>query len=440
MQQTKDTPTFNMKAVVQETGLKPDTLRAWERRYDLPQPDRTKGRHRLYSRRDIDTLKWLIARQDEGMSISHAVELWNRFLAEGKDPLQERTAQTVSGTSAVSQPPIATGTTMAQLRQSWVEACLAFDEQNAEAVLNQAFALYSPENVGFELLQKGLSEIGQGWYQGNVTVQQEHFTSALALRRLETLVTAAPRPTRSERILIGCPPHEEHTFSPLFLTLLLRRRGWDVVYLGANVPIDRLASTVDATRPNLAIFPAQQLHSAAALPEISDLLATQDIAVAFGGRVFAKLPTLKDRITGHYLGDDFDTAVQVVERALFSGQQPLKRQNPPQDYVEALVHFQQEQAVIELTTWKILKDDGIPYAHVVNANLHLARNIIAALKLGDMQFLGSEITWIQGLMNNRGLDADYLPAYLNAYLNAVKEHLSSQAGPILDWLSQFQTD
>lgn len=60
------TPTFNLKAVVQETGIKPDTLRAWERRYGLPEPDRSTGGHRLYSQRNIDTLRWLIARQEEG--------------------------------------------------------------------------------------------------------------------------------------------------------------------------------------------------------------------------------------------------------------------------------------------------------------------------------------------------------------------------------------
>ncbi len=67
-------PTFNLKAVVRETGLKPDTLRAWERRYGLPEPDRTEGGHRLYSQEDIEILKWLIGRQDEGMSISRAVD------------------------------------------------------------------------------------------------------------------------------------------------------------------------------------------------------------------------------------------------------------------------------------------------------------------------------------------------------------------------------
>ena len=81
-------PAYNLKVVVQETGLKPDTLRAWERRYGLPQPERTAGGHRLYSQRDIDTLKWLVARQEEGMSISRAVELWARLTEEGQDPLR----------------------------------------------------------------------------------------------------------------------------------------------------------------------------------------------------------------------------------------------------------------------------------------------------------------------------------------------------------------
>ena len=76
-------PRFNLKAVVQQTGLKPDTLRAWERRYGLPTPERSSGGHRLYSRRDIDTIKWLIARQQEGLSIKRAVEQWRQIEADG---------------------------------------------------------------------------------------------------------------------------------------------------------------------------------------------------------------------------------------------------------------------------------------------------------------------------------------------------------------------
>ncbi|HXV97888.1 MAG TPA: MerR family transcriptional regulator, partial [Anaerolineae bacterium] len=70
------TPIFNLQLVVHQTGLTPDTLRAWEKRYNFPQPDRTSGGHRLYSEYDIETLKWLLARKEEGMSIGRAVALW----------------------------------------------------------------------------------------------------------------------------------------------------------------------------------------------------------------------------------------------------------------------------------------------------------------------------------------------------------------------------
>jgi DNA-binding transcriptional MerR regulator len=51
-------PIYNLKAVVAETGITADALRAWERRYSLPQPGRTEAGHRIYSRRDIDVIKW----------------------------------------------------------------------------------------------------------------------------------------------------------------------------------------------------------------------------------------------------------------------------------------------------------------------------------------------------------------------------------------------
>ena len=61
---------------MRETGIKADTLRAWERRYGLPVPERSPGGHRLYSQYDIETIKWLQARQEEGLRINRAVDLW----------------------------------------------------------------------------------------------------------------------------------------------------------------------------------------------------------------------------------------------------------------------------------------------------------------------------------------------------------------------------
>src|SRR5512145_744383 len=80
-------PSYNLQAVLKETGLKADVLRAWERRYELPKPQRTPGGHRLYSEYDIETIKWLRARREEGLSISRAVELWKEIVHAGSDPI-----------------------------------------------------------------------------------------------------------------------------------------------------------------------------------------------------------------------------------------------------------------------------------------------------------------------------------------------------------------
>src|SRR5512135_1036605 len=131
------TPAFNLKVVLKETGLGADTLRAWERRYGLPVPNRSAGGHRLYSQRDIETIKWLMKRQEEGLSISRAVDLWNEQLTSGTDPL--------AGSTQVSLVPIADApihykpeTTLDAIREEWIQACMEFSETAAEQTLNQA--------------------------------------------------------------------------------------------------------------------------------------------------------------------------------------------------------------------------------------------------------------------------------------------------------------
>lgn len=429
MSATDQIPTFNLKAVLRETGLKADTLRAWERRYGLPQPQRSAGGHRLYSQRDIEITKWLIARQGQGMRISQAVDLWRSLEAAGRDLLQEAEFPVPEALSE--------GDTIAGLRQAWVSACLAYDERGAEQALAQAFALYPVEVVCLELLQKGLAEMGEGWYRGEITVQQEHFASELAMRRLEALLAATPPPTRLDRILVGCPPEEEHTFGPLLLTLLLRRRGWDVLYLGASVPVARLETTITQTEPQLAILPAQQLHTAATLLEMARLLQQYHTMLAFGGLVFNLLPALRSRIPGYFLGESLDLAPRMVEQVLLSPPPPPPVQAASGAYQQALAHYRQQQALIEAQVWQTMGPVGIGRGHLAIANVHLARNIAAALALGDMGFLGSDIKWVEGLLCNYRLPGDLLHRYLSAYYQAAKTHLTERGAPVVTWLAQL---
>jgi methanogenic corrinoid protein MtbC1 len=326
------------------------------------------------------------------------------------------------------------------MRRAWISACLAFDERSAENILAQASALYPVETVCFELLQKGLHQMGEGWYEGDITVQQEHFASALATRRLDALIAATPPPTRAGRILVGCPPEEEHTFSPLLISLLLRRYGWDVLYLGADVPLTRLEFTIVTARPQLVILPAQQLQSAATLLEMARLLQQERVPLAFGGRIFNQLPQLSVRIPGHFLGERLDLTPQIVEQLLTSprlSSSPVVITEPDEVDRQALDHYREHQSLIEAHVWQLLKTEDIPHSHLANANLEFARNIIAALKLGDLEFLGTNILWVEGLFINHKLPIEQFYRYLNAYSEAVQAHLDERGQIIRDWLAQL---
>jgi DNA-binding transcriptional MerR regulator len=436
MQQTRQTPTFNMKAVVRETGIRPDTLRAWERRYDLPAPQRTEGGHRIYSQRDVDTLKWLMARQEEGLSISHAVELFKRLEAEGQDPLVA-SGYGRPADAGDTQAILAAGDSIQEMREAWLAACRAFDEPAADRVLAEAFALFPAEHVCIELLQKGLATLGRGWYEGQITVQQEHFATALAMRRLDALLAVTPVATRPGKVILGCPPEEEHTFGLMLLAVLLRRRGIDVVYLGANVPTDQLASALKSVRPRLAVFLAEQLISAAELRGVGSYLAGKRLPMAYGGRIFVNRPSLQKRIQGHYLGDELLGATSEAERLVGRSEMPASAEALSEEYRAALSHFTARKAALESAIAMSLAVGGNSPGQFAAAGNFLTRNVMAALKLGDMDLVAEEIEWIGGLLGERDIEPGLLQVYLTAYRRALVDTLDQRGQVIVDWFESL---
>ena len=427
---------YNLKAVLHETGIKPDVLRAWERRYGLPMPQRTAGGHRLYSTHDIEIIKWLMARQSEGLSISHAVELWKEKAVNGKNP----PAFTYLGESAISvrsQQPVDPMSInklagMDELRSQWISACEHFNESLSDQVINQAFALYPVEQVCISLLQRGLSEIGSMWYEGYASIQQEHFASVLALRRLDALLMATPAPTRAENIIVGCPAHEWHTFTPLLMALLIRRRGYKVIYLGANVPASYFVETIDSVKASLVVLAAQQLQTAATLQQSAALISAYGCKMAFGGRVFALHPDLVTSIPGFYLGNQMDGAVEIVENIILAALTAHPVSPPAEAYVVALKVFIAQRALVEATL-----NQRLGMRSSQDAQKYLGDNIEAALELGNMVYLDTEIKWLKVLLDGQKLPSNRLDDYLGNYAQVIEQVLSDQARPISEWFERY---
>jgi MerR family transcriptional regulator, light-induced transcriptional regulator len=422
-------PTYNLRAVTKETGLSPETLRAWERRYGVVKPQRTPGGHRLYSKRDIRLLKWLVERQDEGLSISRAVELWRNLEESGQDPLAAAQAKVLSSIEVSN---------LEELRRSWISACKEFNEKAAEQVVSQAFAVAIPETVVIEILQKGVAEIGQQWYEGQATVQQEHFASSLATRRLHSLVAAAPPASRAGRILSACPPGEDHEFALLLSTFLLKRQGWDVIYLGANVPLAKMEATLHATAPNLVVSLAQTLPAAASLRNMALLLESLRTPLAFGGAIFNQLPELIAKIPGHYLGNEISNVPRKIDQIGRAPDTEISYEQITQPFQRALENYSEKQPLIEAFVSVSMSQYNLPNGTMEQAKRVFHDHLIAALALGDTKTLDTSIRWVEGLLQNYGMPMEALTHYLETYQKAIQEHLGKQGAIISEALLRYQ--
>lgn len=429
----KNTPTFNLKAVIQMTGLSADTLRAWERRYHLPEPERTPGGQRIYSQRDISILQWLMIKQSEGLSISNAVGLWNDLFNNGNDPLEEDRPSMANQIVNFSNGEM--GTSLDSLRGQWKQACLDFNESLANQVSNTAFAIASPELVCNEIFMKGLSELGEGWYQGEVTVEQEHFASGLVLRRLGSLISSTPPSNRNETILICCTTGERHSLPTTYLTFLLRRRGYKVIELGADVPHSHLQETVQKIHPQLVILSAQQLVNAVELKRTAQTLANT-VPVGYGGRIFKTSPSLIKGIPAFFLGDMLEEAPGIIKDIINKkpGSMMDELENPYQNLHEL---FEQKlQSIFSLIS--ILNSTWDPSDGNLSSATHFINNAVsAALYFGDLDLLLPELRWLEGFLINRHYRRDQIVDLWHRYTESIHKVLGQEAAPLINWFDLY---
>ncbi len=298
-----DVPVYTIKTVVQETGIPPATLRAWERRYGVFSPGRSDGGYRLFSERDIAVLRWLKRQVDSGVSISRAAALLE---------LREQAGEAVRvapATSAYASKAVALSSSgvhsPAAIGEALLEVLLAFREPESETILSEAFAFYPVDVVVEEIVAPLLTEVGERWHRGEATIAQEHFITDFLRRRLMVLFHAAHQPATGPLAITAAAPAEWHDLGILMVSLALRREGWRVIPLGQNVPVESLVAEIHKLRPNLVCLSATTGESIGALRQVYE--AVRDMSeprpqLVFGGRAFNLHPEWRSDFPGAYLG------------------------------------------------------------------------------------------------------------------------------------------
>lgn len=274
---------LNIAALSRRTGVAPDTLRKWEQRYAILQPERTPGGQRRYTERDVARVEWLRARLEEGYRIGEAARLLGASLGPvGKTP--DDHVRVI------------------------LDAVAAHDVVQVGLRLDQAFALYKLETVLEEVVEPVLYEVGARWEARELSVAQEHLVSQAVRARLGHVLGDAGGGVRGTAVL-ACAPGERHELGLMAVAIALRNDGWQVAYVGADTPIRdavALAERVSAAVLGISVTIAERLSDLRKALQRSKLPPHAQLVV--GGA--AASVSVAQSVGARYLGDGLASIVR----------------------------------------------------------------------------------------------------------------------------------
>lgn len=235
-----------IKVVARRTGLSPDLIRAWERRYQAIEPQRSNTKRRLYTDADVEKLRLLRRATLAGRRIGDVASLSAKRLAElvGADESAAAKAPTPSPT----KPPRGSA-------KDHFEACLkAVEELDApalESALAAAAVALSTPVVIDEVIVPLLEHVGERCQEGVIRISNEHMASAAIRTFLGPLVMSANMADTGPGMVVTTPAGQWHELGALMVAVTASSAGWRTVYLGPNMPAEEIAFA--ATQNEVAV-------------------------------------------------------------------------------------------------------------------------------------------------------------------------------------------
>jgi DNA-binding transcriptional MerR regulator/methylmalonyl-CoA mutase cobalamin-binding subunit len=215
------------------TGIPAPTLRAWERRYGVPTPNRTGKGYRLFSARDVEMLARMRDLCESGMSASDAARLVGDFF------------------SPAEAPAPATGDPTATIARRIVTAVERFDAEGLDREIRVAQTMGSAASIFEGIFAPALREIGDRWHEGTLSVSQEHLASEALSRATRNLLDLVQPTSAPRSAVLACWEEEQHVMPLYGIAFRLAQWGYRCVVLGARTPPAAVAEAVDRLAPDV---------------------------------------------------------------------------------------------------------------------------------------------------------------------------------------------
>ncbi|HVR97237.1 MAG TPA: MerR family transcriptional regulator [Thermoanaerobaculia bacterium] len=232
-------PRHPIGVVARRTGLKPDLIRAWERRYGAVAPGRTDTRRRFYSDADIERLLLLRRVVGTGRGIGQVAGLSNEDLQALID--EESSRQVPPGPDRLSA---ATGGTAEPFLALCLSAAERLDVRDLEMQVGRASIVLSRTALLEKLLVPLMQRIGDLWQQGTLRPVHEHMASAVVRSFIGGMDGTYALPPTAPHLVVTTPSRQQHELGALVAAAMAASEGWQVTYLGPDLPPQEIAAAV----------------------------------------------------------------------------------------------------------------------------------------------------------------------------------------------------
>ena len=247
---------YPIRAVSKQTGISIETLRAWERRYQVVTPQRNE-RGRLFTEADVQRLRLLRQLVEQGHAIGQLAALTNEELRS----LSVQPDELVDSYPAIRQlepRPPEPGT---QARSDWKAIDLArmmtsierLDYAEVERELSLLAAILPPRELVHRVALPLLQQVGEAWHAGKLSIGQERMTSSLLRNLLGAIVPLQRRTSPPARLMFATLPREQHEFGILLSAMLTAGGGLGIVYLGTNLPAEEIVKAAHQAAPQAVV-------------------------------------------------------------------------------------------------------------------------------------------------------------------------------------------
>ena len=219
--------TYPLRTAARLTGLSPELLRAWERRYGVVEPVRTPGGTRRYSASDLERLRQVKAAVDAGHRISQVAALDTQALAR---------------LTEAAEPPPATGRL-----DDMIAALQSLDGAEFQRLASLQLSVLGAPRFCREIALPLVQQVGARWAEGKMGIAQEHLATNALRSLLGSSLQPGPSALLGPLVVFATPSGERHELGLLMATLTAVAAGAKPLYLGAELPVEDLLGAVEDT-------------------------------------------------------------------------------------------------------------------------------------------------------------------------------------------------